>query len=198
MVPTVDPAEPDLLARAREGSLSAFEEVVRRYQKRVYATAFRIVRRHDAADDVTQEAFLRAWRALDRFDPARPFGPWICRIAANLAINVVRGPRAREEGLPEGHAEAPAPDVGPLERVVAGEAHAALEEALSRLPADQRAVFLLRAVEEMTYEEIGEALGLPAGTVMSRLFRAREKLRALLAGHLPAGASPRRSAREAR
>ena len=84
---------------------SAFEEVVRRYQRRVYGVALRIVRTHDVADDVAQEAFVRAWRSLDRFELGRPFGPWVCRIAANLALNHVRSPRAREEGLPEGHAE---------------------------------------------------------------------------------------------
>src|SRR5215470_8419653 len=108
-----DPAEADLLGRARGGNLFAFEEVVRRYQRRVYAVAFRIVRRHDVADDVTQEAFIRAHQALESFDPARPFGPWICRIAANLAINHVRSPASREEALPEGHAEEPSEAPGP-------------------------------------------------------------------------------------
>ncbi|PYQ16363.1 MAG: hypothetical protein DMF80_05310 [Acidobacteria bacterium] len=80
-------SETGLLEKARGGSLPAFEEIVRRYQRRVYATAYRIVRRHEVADDVAQEAFIRAHRSLDRFDAARPFGPWICRIAANLAVN---------------------------------------------------------------------------------------------------------------
>src|SRR5580765_94247 len=97
----VDPNEADLLAKARGGNLFAFEEVVKRYQRRVYAIAYRIVRRHDVADDVVQEAFLRAHQALGRFDLSRPFGPWICRIAANLAVNHVRSPQAREEALPE-------------------------------------------------------------------------------------------------
>src|SRR6185436_3765407 len=100
-----DAAEADLLARARDGNLFAFDEIVRRYQRRVYSTAVRIVRRHDLADDVAQETFLRAYQSLDRFDRQRPFGPWICRIAANLAINHVRSPRAREEALPEELAE---------------------------------------------------------------------------------------------
>ena len=92
----VDSNEADLLAGAQGGNLFAFDEIVRRYQRRVYSTALRIVRRHDLADDVTQEAFLRAHRALASYDRARPFGPWICRIAANLAINHVRSPEARE------------------------------------------------------------------------------------------------------
>jgi RNA polymerase sigma-70 factor, ECF subfamily len=176
--PAADPAESDLLARARSGDLFAFEEIVRRYQRRVYGVAYRIVRRHDVADDVAQETFIRAHRALGSFDVSRPFGPWICRIAANLAINHMRSPRAREDELPEGHAETAAPaGASPLARVLDQEAKAVLEAAMERLPAEQRAVFVLRAVEELSYREIADALGISIGTVMSRLSRAREKLR---------------------
>src|SRR6185369_16431194 len=135
-----DAAEADLLARARDGNLFAFDEIVKRYQRRVYATAVRIVRRHDVADDVVQEAFLRAHQALGRFDLARPFGPWICRIAANLAINHVRSPESREEALPEAHAETASAAAGPLDGVLEGEAKTVLAAALERLPAEQRAV----------------------------------------------------------
>lgn len=182
----VEASEAELLAGAQGGNLFAFEEVVRRYQRRVYATALRIVRRHDLADDVTQETFLRAHRALATYDRARPFGPWICRIAANLAINHVRSPEAREEPLDEAAfaaSAAPAHD-GPLSAVLEGEARAVLDAAVGRLPPEQRAVFVLRAYDELSYAEIAEALGLSVGTVMSRLSRAREKLRAALAGYL--------------
>jgi RNA polymerase sigma-70 factor (ECF subfamily) len=180
-----DPAEGDLLARARSGDLIAFEEIVGRYQRRVYGVAYRIVRRHDIADDVAQETFIRAHRALGTFDVARPFGPWICRIAANLAINHVRSPQFREEELPEGHAETPAPSGGnPLARVLDREARAVLDAAMERLPAEQRAVFALRVVEELSYREIAETLDISIGTVMSRLSRAREKLREALLPYL--------------
>ena len=187
------PDEPFLLARARQGDLAAFEEVVRRYQRRVYGVAFRIVRAHDLADDVAQEAFVRAWRSLDRFDLGRPFGPWVCRIAANLAVNHVRSPRAREEGLPEGHAETPSADPGPLGAILEEEAKRVLDEAVARLGPEQRAVFVLRAVEEMSYEQIAEALGISQGTVMSRLFRARERLARALAPYLGAAAVRRKA-----
>jgi RNA polymerase sigma-70 factor, ECF subfamily len=150
--------------------------MVKRYERRVYAVALRVVRRHDVADDVAQEAFLRAWQALSTFDLARPFGPWVCRIAANLAVNQVRSPRAREEGLPEGHGEQEDQGQDPLANVLEAEAGRALEGALSALPTEQRAVVTLRVIEEMSYKEIAEALSLPVGTVMSRLARGREKL----------------------
>ncbi len=183
-----DPVERDLLRKAAGGNLFAFEEIVRRYQRRVYGVALRIVRRHDVADDVAQEAFIRAWKALDTFDLERPFGPWACRIAANLAVNHVRSPRAREEGLPEGHAEQPAVSQDPLTGVLDAEARDVLARALESLPGEQRAVFVLRVYEEQSYKEIAEGLGLSMGTVMSRLSRAREKLRLALAPYLATGA----------
>jgi RNA polymerase sigma-70 factor (ECF subfamily) len=187
------PEDSFLIARARQGDLPAFEEVVRRYQRRVYGVALRIVRAHDVADDVAQEAFVRAWQSLDRFDLARPFGPWVCRIAANLAVNHVRSPRAREEGLPEGSAEAPSADPGPLGAVLDREAQQVLDRAVAGLPAEQRAVFVLRAVEEMSYAEIAEALSLSPGTVMSRLFRARERLARALSPYLGRAAERRKA-----
>jgi RNA polymerase sigma-70 factor (ECF subfamily) len=186
------PEDTFLIARARQGDLRAFEEIVRLYQRRVYGVALRIVRAHDVADDVAQETFVRAWRSLDRFELGRPFGPWVCRIAANLAVNHVRSPRAREEGLPEGHAETRGPDPGPLAAVLDDEARRVLDQAVGELPAEQRAVFVLRAVEEMSYEEIAGALGISPGTVMSRLFRARERLARALGPYLGAAAARRR------
>jgi RNA polymerase sigma-70 factor (ECF subfamily) len=186
-----DAAEADLLARARDGNLFAFDEIVKRYQRRVYATAVRIVRRHDVADDVVQEAFLRAHQALGRFDLARPFGPWICRIAANLAVNHVRSPQAREEALPETHAETPVPGGSPLVGVLETEARAELARALEGLSADQRAVFVLRVYDDLSYKEIAEALEISIGTVMSRLSRARERLRVALTPYLGAAMARR-------
>lgn len=189
-----DPIEADLVRKARGGNLFAFEEMVKRYQRRVYGVARRIVQRHDVADDVTQEAFLRAYQALSSFDLQRPFGPWMCRIAANLAVNHVRSPVAREQELPEGHRETPSRTPDPLGAVLESEARRLLSEALAGLPVEQRAVLVLRVFEELSYREIADALGLEMGTVMSRLARAREKLRKALAPYL--GAAARRAGAE--
>ena len=182
----MDLAEAGLLRKAQGGNLFAFEEMVKRYERRVYAVALRVVRRHDVADDVAQDAFLRAWQALSSFDLSRPFGPWICRIAANLAVNHVRSPESREEGLPEGHGEEPGRVDDPLAQLLDHEAASVLHRALAELPPEQRAVLTLRVVEEMSYKEIAEALGLPPGTVMSRLARARDKLADALGPYLGA------------
>lgn len=157
---------------------------MKRYERRVYATALRIVRRHDLADDVAQEAFVKAWQALASFDLARPFGPWVCRIAANLAINHVRSPLFREEALPDSHALTPDHSGDPLSQVLDAEAGRAFAGALATLPMEQRAVLTLRVQEDLSYKEIAEALGLPMGTVMSRLARARDKLAEALGPYL--------------
>lgn len=157
---------------------------MRRYSRRVYAVARRIVRRHEVADDVTQETFIRAYQALRSFDLERPFGPWVCRIAANTAINHVRSKEAREDPLPESLADPPETQDNPELRLREIETRSAVAEALSHLPAEQRAVVVLRAVEEMSYKEIADTLDISIGTVMSRLSRAREKLRGLLHSRL--------------
>ena len=180
----LDPVEADLLGRARKGDLGAFDEMVRRYQRRVYGVAMRILRRHQVADDVTQDAFIRAYEALGSFDLSRPFGPWITRIVSNLAINQLRSPRWREDELPEGHAETSSSAADPLEQVLEGEARRLLAEALGTLPVEQRTVFVLRTAEEMSYQQIAETLDISPGTVMSRLSRAREKLRLALKPYL--------------
>lgn len=189
-----DPIEADFVRKACGGNLFAFEEMVKRYQRRVYAVARRIVQRHDVADDVAQETFLRAYQALSSFDLQRPFGPWICRIAANLAVNHVRSPEAREQELPEGHHETPSMAADPLRGVLEGEAQRVFHDALASLPAEQRAVLVLRVVEDFSYREIADALQLEMGTVMSRLARAREKLRVALEPYLGAAAARRAGA----
>jgi RNA polymerase sigma-70 factor (ECF subfamily) len=187
-----DAGEAFLLGRARQGDLSAFEEVVRRNRRRVYGVALRIVRCHETAEDVAQEAFVRAWRTLDRFELGRPFGPWVSRIAANLALNQLRSPRSREQPLPDGHQERPASGPDPLASVLHGEAEQVLQQALAALPPGQRAVLVLRVFDELSYAEIAAALGLSPGTVMSRLFRARERLATALTPYLGSGVERRK------
>ncbi len=181
-----------LVGRARQGDLAAFEEIVRRHRRRVYGVALRIVRCHETAEDVAQEAFVRAWRGLERFELGRPFAPWVCRIAANLALNQVRSPRMREQALPEDQQERPATGASPLESVLDAEAGQVLDEALGGLPAEQRAVLVLRVFEELSYDEIADTLQISPGTVMSRLFRARERLARALLPYLGAAAVRRK------
>ncbi|HEY7817465.1 MAG TPA: sigma-70 family RNA polymerase sigma factor [Vicinamibacteria bacterium] len=190
-------ADRNLVVRARAGDRDAFAEIVRTYQRRVYAVAVRMTRRHEVADDITQDTFVRAYRSLESFDLERPLQPWLLRIAMNLAINYLNGAARRERPLADdgsaGALERPFRRDEPLdanpERALASEELALdLERAVERLPADQRTVFLLKVVEELRYEEIAELLGISEGTVMSRLSRARGRLKVMLAAHVRAGA----------
>jgi RNA polymerase sigma-70 factor (ECF subfamily) len=188
-------ADRDLVLRARDGDSEAFAGIVRSYQRRIYRVAMRMTRRHEVADDITQETFIRAYRNLARFELGRPLQPWLTKIAVNLAINHLNGAARREqslytEDLPAGPRESSVnPGKEPLETdphrsLESKEFASDLERAVARLPADQRAVFVLKVVEGMRYEEIAEALEISAGTVMSRLSRARARLKVILSAHL--------------
>ncbi|MEE9179351.1 MAG: sigma-70 family RNA polymerase sigma factor [Vicinamibacteria bacterium] len=181
----------DLVVRARGGDAEAFEAIVRSYQKRVYGVALRMTRRHEVADDIVQETFVRAYSHLDRFEVGRPLAPWLTRIAANLCINYLTAAARREQQFAEGDgpaAEPPAPRAGgdpePLAELLSLEFRRALDASVQKLPPDQRIVFDLKVHEEMGYEEIADTLDISTGTVMSRLFRARQKLKVMMKDYI--------------
>ncbi len=158
-----------LVRDAQSGSAEALEELFRRHWRRAHRAAYLVVGDSAAAEDIAQESFLAAVRALDRFDRSRPFGPWLHRIAVNRAIDFARARALRgESALPEApEASADEPDA------ISDE----LLAALARLSPEHRAVVVLRYVLEYTPGEIGELLGLPRGTVNSRLRRGLDQLR---------------------
>ncbi len=170
-----------LAARAAAGDRTAFEALVTRHRKAVYRLCWSAAGNHADADDAAQETFVRLYRALPSYDPGRPFLPWLRRIAWNCGLSVLRDRRA---GVPVVHGdELPDPvdpAEGPEEEASGNEEKRRVAEALSGLPADLRTVLVLRAVEGLSYAEIAEAAGVPVGTVMSRLSRARERLAAEL------------------
>ena len=186
----VEAVDRDLVVRARGGDAGAFEAIVRSYQRRVYGVALRMTRRHDVADDIVQETFVRAYSHLDRFELGRPLAPWLTRIAVNLSINHLTSAAKREQQFAEGDGPAADPpaerDLDPLRGLLSKEFQKALDAAVEKLPAEQRAVFVLKVHEELRYEEIAAALDISMGTVMSRLFRARQKLKEMLKDYLGA------------
>lgn len=189
------PATPDslaslddraLVAAAQRGSLPAFNALVRRHERAVYNVALRLVGRTGAAEEVTQDTFLRAHAALARF--RGDFRPWIVRIATNRAYDELRRRRRAPDSLEELDFE-PASSWTTLTRLEDPAAHVerlelaeALEAALARLPFDQRVVVVLSDVQGYDYDEIAAITGVPYGTVKSRLSRARARLRAYLTG----------------
>jgi RNA polymerase sigma-70 factor (ECF subfamily) len=180
------PADSALVRRCLEGDSEAFRGLVERYQADVYSTALRIVGRPEDAEDVTQDTFLRAFRALKRYDPGRPFGAWLFTIATRLCIDHHRRHRARmisltqpEEGSAEEERTIDLVDPGerPDEDAEKSELARRLEALVMELPPDARAAILLRHQHDMAYEDIARALGAPIGTIKARIHRARLALK---------------------
>lgn len=180
--------EQELLAAALAGDREAFGELALLHQSRAIAVAASILGNRDEARDLVQEACLKAFHALDSFVPGRPFFPWFYRILRNACIQQLRRRRLRRasplqgagvdgDPLPE-LADAAAPR--PEELVERDEASRLVGHALTRLPARDREILLLKHFEGLSYKEIAEALAIPVGTVMSRLSTARQRLRQLL------------------
>ncbi|MGH7597566.1 MAG: sigma-70 family RNA polymerase sigma factor [bacterium] len=169
------------------GEREAFSRLVAKYQRPLYAALRRLARNHADTDDLLQEAFVRAYQHLKDFDRSRPFYPWLHRIAVNLAITFMqrRSRQTNFSGLSTEEIFPAAPESdNPDEKAERHELMTALEKAIERLPAEQRVVLLLRTREDLSYQELSERLGIEMGTVMSRLARAREKLRAWLRPYL--------------
>jgi RNA polymerase sigma-70 factor, ECF subfamily len=165
-----------LIRSAQAGSEEALEQLYRRYWPWAHRAAYLVVHDAAAAEDIAQEAFLSAVRALDRFDRRRPFGPWLNRIVVNRAIDWARARALRREA-----AIGPDVDVGESEPPVTNQPYsAATVQALAALSPDQRAVVVLRYLLEYTPGEIARMLELPRGTVNSRLRRALDRLEARL------------------
>jgi RNA polymerase sigma-70 factor (ECF subfamily) len=163
-----------LIAAAQDGSEAAVEELFRRHWPQTHRAAYLIVRDAAAAEDIAQEAFLSALSALGRFDRRRRFAPWLHRIAVNRAIDWSRARSARAEvaateALQDRASPRPEPSAAIAERDQIG-------AALAQLPADQRAVVILRYLLEYTPGEISKMLDLPRGTINSRLRRALDRL----------------------
>ena len=167
--------EKEIVLAAQRGEREAFSELVRRHQRRAYAVARAIVTNHEDAEDAVQEAFLHAYKAIDRFLPDQAFGAWLHRIVANAALDVTRRRKVRDaDELPETVAS---PFRDPAE---SQELRTRLKEALDTLPARQRAVIVLHDVEGFKHAEIGKLLEIPEGTARSDLHYARSHLRRVL------------------
>ncbi len=178
-----------LIESAQKGDKHAFKQLVQRHQRRAFAIALGLLRDENDAREVVQEAFLRVHRGLDSFHGGSAFFTWLYRIVTNLSIDLMRKPGRREAELDESREidEADIPllsridGADPLDVLRRGEIRNKLEAALDALPAYHRGVIVMREVEGMSYEEMAEAMGVSKGTIMSRLFHARQKLQRALA-----------------
>ncbi|MEW6704648.1 MAG: sigma-70 family RNA polymerase sigma factor [Pseudomonadota bacterium] len=165
-----------LVQQALAGERNAFSVLVRRHQRPLYRHLFRMVGSADDAMELAQEAFVRAWQALAQWQPTAQFRTWLYRIASNAALDLLRR-RASVSFVPMDVAAEPLHEgAGPERQAQLSQELRRLEAALSRLAPEHREILLLREVENMSYEEIGQVLLLEAGTVKSRLARARAAL----------------------
>jgi RNA polymerase sigma-70 factor (ECF subfamily) len=183
-----------LVRKARAGDDGAFQALVVRYQRKVYAVALGIVRDTDTAWDVSQEAFVRAHSHLAGLDGEEAFAKWLFRITSHLAIDSVRRERKSLKdslddvlegdlaGGGEGILSTPL-GLDPSDNLLRRELAARMATALSELPEIHREILVLRELEGLSYEELADRLGIQKGTVMSRLFHARKKMQVMLADY---------------
>jgi len=185
------PEEQRWIEAARSGDLEAFNELIRRYQDRLYSVAYRIMGDHDSAADAVQEALIAAFRGIRNFRGGS-FLAWLLRIVTNACYDELRRRRRRPQASLEAlfvvdqgpEAEQMLPPVeGPEFYAERRELADLIHRAIQSLPADQRAVLVLADVEGYSYEEIAEILRVPLGTVKSRLSRARMRVRDFLLAH---------------
>ena len=175
----------DLIRLSRSDDDDAFAGLVGRYRAKVFSLALRMVGNYEEAEDISQEAFINAYTALDTFRLGDKFSSWIYRITTNLSIDHLRKRRHREISVdapsnPEGDMYIQLPDTtnDPERRAIEAEFKAVVEKAIQELSPTYKAVVILRHVHNLSYEEIAGVMKIPLGTVKTRLFRAREILKA--------------------
>ncbi len=178
--------EADLVDRAREGDARAFELLVERNMKTTFSLAYRLVGNREDAEELAQEAFIRAYRSIGSFEGTARFSTWIYRIAMNLCLNHLRRSRWRGFlGLDE-TAEIHAPDPSPHQQVSANQIQGKVRKALGALPAKQRATVALKAFHDKSHEEIALIMGCTVGTSKANYFHGIQKLKkALVEGESP-------------
>jgi RNA polymerase sigma-70 factor, ECF subfamily len=178
-----------LIERAKTGDRPAFRELVERHQRRAFAIALGLVRDENDAKEIVQEAFLRVYRGLDAFNGQSSFFTWLYRIVTNLSIDLMRKPARRDAEFDDGREIKDELDIPLLARIDGadpqdvvrrGEIRIRIQSALDALPPYHRGVILMREIEGMSYEEMAQAMGVSKGTIMSRLFHARQKLQRAL------------------
>jgi RNA polymerase sigma-70 factor, ECF subfamily len=173
--------------RARKGDSNSFAKLVRSVQRQVYGTCLRLLRREAEAAEVAQESFLRAYQNLERYDETRPFDLWVMAIARNLCLDVLRRRKFVQTDEIDDNTKAIASTEASLEEAaIASQERRSLEDAMNSLPEDDREILGLYYVQKRTTKESAVLINVAPGTVMARLFRAREKLRQKM---LPAAAA---------
>lgn len=180
------PDDAELVRRFGEGDERAFDDLLVRYERKVYGIAYRMCGDPDDAREVTQDVFVSAYTALRSFRYEAQVGTWLHRVAVNASLDRLRKRKRRAESSLELVGERADTGPAPEERAEAAERAAAVQAALSKLSDDHRAVLVLHDIQDLDYAGVAEALQIPIGTVKSRIHRARAEM-AVLLGHLKPG-----------
>lgn len=192
-----EPTDAELVARAAKKDREAFRELVERYQQRLFAVAFEMLRRREDAEDVVQESFVKAYLSLEHFQGKGSFYTWMYRIVFNMAIDQRRrAARDRSVSLEQPTSESsepramelPSAEADPEEQLGRLQDVRLVQAGLREISDEHRAVIMLREVEGLSYDEIARSVGVSRGTVMSRLHYARRRLQQILSAQLPRGA----------
>jgi RNA polymerase sigma-70 factor (ECF subfamily) len=182
-----------LIAKAQDGDTAAFRQLVERHQRRAFAIALALVRDENDARELVQDAFLRVYKSLPTFQGGSSFFTWLYRIITNLSIDLIRKPGRQVAEIDDSRLDGDDPreadfpllsridGADPTDVVRRREIGARLQVALDALPAYHRGVIVMREIEGLSYEEMAAAMGVSKGTIMSRLFHARQKLQKALA-----------------
>ena len=188
----VHTSELRLVEKAADGDRDAKRDLFERYRDVAYRVAFRVTGRHEDAMDVVQDGFIKAFENLGGFQRASSFKTWLLRIVNNKALDLLRSRKVRLAAPLDGGDDSPQAEyVGPArgdkpdDAMTRRELSERLHQAIESLPPEQRTVFALYAAGEMTYGEIAEVVGVPLGTVMSRIYHARRKLHEMLPDLVP-------------
>jgi RNA polymerase sigma-70 factor (ECF subfamily) len=179
-----DQSPPDaietLIHRCLAGDQAAWEAIVRQHWRKVFNVAYKFVGKHDEAEDLTQDIFLKVFKSLDTFDRRANFQTWLISVSRNLCIDHYRSVRKERETIDREvdatELASPTPDPGPIAALEQRDRVVLLRQALAALPATLRTAVLLRDIQELSYQEIADRLNLPEGTVKSRINRGRAEL----------------------
>ncbi len=177
--------EKNIIRRVQQGEVSAFEDLVNAYKQKAYYVALGFVGNHEDALDLSQDAFVKAFKAIKTFDLNSPFFPWFYKIIKNHCLNYIKkNQRVRNDSLEELEEETFAQfedeKPTPRDQYEESETRINLWRAIDRLKPDFREIIIMKHFHNLSYKEIAEALNIPIGTVMSRLFNARQELRELM------------------
>jgi len=174
----VTEAEREAIEACRRGEREAFDRLVERYQRDVYRLCYRYVNNHEDANDLAQDVFLKAWKAIGRFRGESALSTWLYRIAVNACLNFRAVRRPATQDLPEALAD---PQPGAASLLEEDDDARRVRAAVQRLPEKQRATVILKVYQELTHEEVAAVLGSRVGTVKANLFHALGNLRRLMA-----------------